>query len=387
VIGDVLLADNQMVLVISVDVTSAFDTISHGCILKRLRNIGVCGTAIEWVKSYLQNRKMRVKVKEVVSCEYDLDCGVPQGSVLGPILFNICLAELAELLDMTGLKYHIYADDVIVYSGFNSGNIGKVFTEMQSVLHTVDNWMLNNNLMLSPSKTSGHVLHTKRTQVPHLPELVLNGLIVNVSAEEPLRWLGVNFDVHLSMELFVSSVCKGAFHQLRVIRNIRSSLDEQSALLLCNSLVVSRLLYCNSLLTTVTDLLMNKVQRVWNLAARTVKQIARYEHISPIMTQLGWCSARQRCIMKVARLCYLSLHSKTPPYLNCIERVSDSRLRRHSVGEILLEPMANSSKKILAGAWEVMSVSVWNALPAALRKRDVRTLSSFENEVLRLYIT
>jgi hypothetical protein len=371
-----LLANGQFVCVISLDITAAFDTIDHARLLMKLYKAGVWGLALNWFESYLMHRSMTVKVGTSMSNKHFLSTGVPQGSVLGPLLFNIYMADLAWLLDEQKISFHIYADDVILYTGFNRENIDQAFCRLQEVLSIVTSWMWTNRLQLSPSKTSAHIFHSLRSILPNCPSLKLSGVEL-IPSSQPLKWLGVVFDPCLRMESFVSSICRSAYAQLRMIRYVRPSLDKATALLLCNALAISRLTYCNSLLATITNEQMNKIQKVMNLAARTVLRADRSKRSEQLLKELGWCSARKKCWLKVIRLTYLSLCGKAPTYLSCRVHIPGRNLRSSGSEEVSLE-VVMASKRVEDGAWEVLAPTIWNTLPGKIRNLKTFSMSKVE---------
>ena len=100
------------------DLTAAFDTIDHNILMRRLHGYGLCGDEHAWLTSYLRNRTNVVRVKSGVSQLNTITTGVPQGSVLGPILFNAYVAPLAKLLQQRNMQHHMYADDTQLYVTF-----------------------------------------------------------------------------------------------------------------------------------------------------------------------------------------------------------------------------------------------------------------------------
>jgi hypothetical protein len=257
----------------------------------------------------------------------------------------------------------------------------RVSLNLQKALSTVVSWMRTNHLLLSPTKTSVHILHNPRAEVPVFPAIYLNGLRLIPSIDKFLKWLGVQFDMHLTMDVFINHTCKAAFNQLRMIRYIRSSLDRATTLLLCNSLVLSRLDYCNSLLAAATDKEINKLQRVWNLTARTVSLSKRTDHVTPLRQELGWCSARKRTYLKIIRLVYLSLCGLITGYLPCEIYVPRRQLRSSSTDVVTLKTVP-SKRRIGDGAWKCIAPKIWNLLPS-----ETRVIESFSiDAVEKLFI-
>jgi hypothetical protein len=234
--------------------------------------------------------------------------------------------------------------------------------------------------MLNASKTSLHILHPPRVLVTNLLTLYLQDEQLVVSKTN-LKWLGVEIDDCLSFVSFTQSKCNSAYNQLRMIRFLGKSLNHSSRRLLINALVVSRLAYCDSLLVEVPETQLNKVQRAWNLAAKTVVGARKYDHVTPILESLGWPLARQNAWLKVARLVFLSLHGCAPEYLQCAKTIPRRELRSGEDGAVLLS--AEIPRKVIEkGRWEVVAAHVWNSLPAQLRVVGQQKLSNILRAVL-----
>ena len=143
---------NTSVLVVLLDFSSAFDTIDHELLLHKLYTFfGIRDNALQWFRSYLKDRKFFVKIGDVFSKGGDLDCGVPQGSILGPVLFTLYSQDIKGVIENHGLNYHMFADDVQLYLPY-SGNTSNL-SALQSCLKDIIQWSKQNSLKLNDAKT------------------------------------------------------------------------------------------------------------------------------------------------------------------------------------------------------------------------------------------
>jgi hypothetical protein len=260
------LDNNKLIVIASLDVSAAFDTISHQILLYRLKQAGILGLSLKWFTSYLCGRKAEVKVGNASSKPFDLLHGVPQGSVLGPILFNLYMSDLAFELHKEKVlhqrfvvNFHIYADDVILFVSCSKEDINDALQTLTALISKVDNWMKGNGLLLNAKKTRLHFLSGKRFKSgDHNISVRINGEEVKFDERNTLRWLGVDFDSKLSMRSFVSNKCRICFAILRMLRRIRPFINHQSAALLANSLILSRIDYCSSLINNVDKEMVKK---------------------------------------------------------------------------------------------------------------------------------
>uniref|UniRef100_A0A670IP01 Reverse transcriptase domain-containing protein n=1 Tax=Podarcis muralis TaxID=64176 RepID=A0A670IP01_PODMU len=178
------------------DLSAAFDTIDHNILLDRLEGLGAGGTVIRWFRSFLLGRVQKVVVGDECSDPSALTCGVPQGSVLSPMLFNIYMKPLGEIIRGFGLGVHQYADDTQLNLSFKSEPV-KAVKVLWECLEAVGGWMAANRLRLNPDKTEVLFLGD-RGRAGVGDSLVLNG--VTVPLKDQMRSLGVILDSQLSME-------------------------------------------------------------------------------------------------------------------------------------------------------------------------------------------
>ena len=196
-----------------------------------------------------------------------MQTGVPQGSVLGPLLFCLYTTPLSHILNATTLSYHFYADDTQLYISFNSPDSATSLATLSSALDSVHAWLTSNRLSVNPSKTEFLIIGTPQ-QRSKLTAATLTFQGTLLTPTDSTRNLGFIFDKDLSAKQHISSVCKTSYFQIRQLRQVRSSLDTNSAIILANSLVSSKLDYCNSLYynlpATSLDRLQEKIYlKIW----------------------------------------------------------------------------------------------------------------------------
>jgi hypothetical protein len=182
----------------------------------------------------------------------------------------------------------------------------------------VDRWIRRNSLQLNVKKTSLLIIHSSRKKpttcdVPLT--LSVNGSDLDFPTTDTMRWLDVLFDVNLTMTEHMRRISATCFAILRMIRRIRSTLNMHSTRLLCNSMVISRVDYCNAILINSDKSNIKKLQGIMNLAARLIKRIPRQEHITALLKELGWLPAEYRIKRKVSTLVFKALTSNRPAYL------------------------------------------------------------------------
>ena len=196
--------------------SAAFDNVDHSILLNRLENrLGIRGNALNWFKSYLSDRSQCVLINGAKSSHKKLQSGVPQGSVLGPILFNIYTIPLGDILRKHFMPYHFYADDSQKHAFFELQNYHRTINKMETVAKDIRMWYSENLLMRNDAKTEVIVLSSKFSPISSLVPLTVGDW--NVDPVPHVKNLGVIFDDNLDMTKHVDHTVRAAFFELRKI--------------------------------------------------------------------------------------------------------------------------------------------------------------------------
>ena len=247
---DAALDRKSMVILVMLDLSSAFDMIEHEVLLTRLEHtFGITDKALAWLRSYLSERHQNVVVDSTMSADYVLQCGVPQGSVLGPVLYCMYTRPVCDIVARHGLQYHCYADDIQIYATVGRDQcIAAASLKIEACVAEVADLMVRHELKLNKDKSQAIIFHTVK-QSPHVPvDTYVNIAGQRVRLATYVRNLGVLFDSALTMESQVASVAKTCYYKIRNIGQIRSCITSDACKILVHALVTSHLDYCNALL-------------------------------------------------------------------------------------------------------------------------------------------
>lgn len=319
-----------------------------------------------------------VRCRSSSSTESRVLCGVPQGSVLGCILFVLYTADLVQLVERHNLHPHLYADDTQVYGACSPSTYNQLQERVTACLEDVAIWMRANRLQLNAAKTE--VLWCASSRRQHqIPVTLLHVGSDAVYPASSIRDLGIYLDCDVSMKTHVSKTVSCCFAILRQIRSIRRSVTRSVATSLVVALVLSRLDYGNATLAGLPGAQLDRLQSVLNAAARLVYSSRKYDHITPILSELHWLRAPQRIEYKLAVLTFRCMNGLAPQYLaDDFQRVADidSRRRlRSGLTNRLVEPC---SRRVTLGgrAFHAAAARVWNSLSSIVTSSV--SLSSFK---------
>ena len=187
--NDLLLSidSRRSVLLVLLDVTLAFDTLDHAILLHRLRELGLYRTVLAWFTSYIVGRSNSVKIRQTTSYRQTLKYSVPQGSVLGPILFNIYISPIADIFRRRQIRYHIYADDTQLYAECPPSNHTDALRHLRDCVNDLKRWLDRNHLLLNESKTEAIVFRSRTVRVTSVESTVTSALFLTMDSICQLR--------------------------------------------------------------------------------------------------------------------------------------------------------------------------------------------------------
>jgi len=232
--------------------------------------------------SYLTGRSATVRVGSLSSSTVGVPHGVPQGSILGLLLYTVYVAPIGRLIHNLGVTYHQYADDTHVYTKHEVPATSSLASLQQcvSVLHA---WFSQKALLLNTEKSAVIYFGTRqRLRVSKLPESVIIGGSI-VTTNDELKILGVVLDSSLTFDKHVQNTVRNRNFHLRALRHIRSSLTQDVASMMASSIIGSRIDYCNSLLIGISEQNLDRLQRLQSKAARRVCSAGRQVTSSDVL--------------------------------------------------------------------------------------------------------
>ena len=372
---------NKAVLLL-LDLSAAFDTVPHTTLLRRLQyKYGVSGTALKWFSSYLEGRKAIVKIGECQSAEVNVNIGVPQGSILGPLMFILFTKDLEKIAAKHGMRIHLYADDSQLYVQFTNNNWSQCEDQLRQCFSEIEQWMASSYLKLNPSKTELLFISSR-------PDKTANPIgrdesfslrrsdqpATFISASEQARNLGVIFDERLTMKAHISKVVRDCNMTLHNLRRIGDKLSKKNKVQLVHSLIHSRLDYCNGLLIGADKGDIARLQKVQNAATRFIFGRWQWRGVTELRRQLHFLPVTARIDYKICLMVFKCINNLSPSYLQSLLQREQPKYKSLRHDPTLLQKDFSTKLKTSQRAFQVAGPRLWNILPESIRSCTDETL-------------
>uniref|UniRef100_A0A672IAL3 Reverse transcriptase domain-containing protein n=1 Tax=Salarias fasciatus TaxID=181472 RepID=A0A672IAL3_SALFA len=358
------LDNKKLTVMVLLDLSAAFDTVDHHILINRLSHlVGLSGTVLNWFSSFLTDRCFYVSLDTCSSGTHEIRCGVPQGSILGPILFNLYMLPLGDVIRRHGISFHSYADDTQLYIAVSPDDSGPIET-LFNCISDIKSWMAVNFLQLNQDKTEVLVIGPEGQREKILPKLR------DFKPAQLVKNLGVIFDSELSFIPHIKNITKIGFYHLKNIARVRPFLSQASTEVLMHAFISCRLDYCNALLSGLPKKNISNLQLLQNAAARVLTRTRGRAHITPVLQSLHWLPVRFRIDFKVLLLVFKCLNGLAPSYLaDLFLPYRPSRALRSSGSALLCVPKART-KTHGEAAFSHYGPRLWNSLPENLRTAE-----------------
>ena len=302
--------DNSMTTaLVMLDYSKAFDRVNHEMLIAVLQYLSFSADAVSLIRSFLVDRRQSVRIDDDVSSPLPVRSGVPQGSVLAPLLFSLYTSQLPKYV--THSSIHMYADDTQVYLSFNNRDTRAACERLSEDLGRLFEYSAGMALTLNASKSQ--LLLFGLTD-PDDVRITINGQMLRASA--CAKNLGLVLDLKLGFEEHIGTCVRKSFAALKRIYPHRYCLDRSVRRSLCESLVLSQFNYCDEVYgPCLTKAASRRVQRVQNSCLRFINGIRKYERISHTLGTTGWLDMANRRRYHLMCLVRRVILTETPPYL------------------------------------------------------------------------
>lgn len=369
----------KLTILVLLDLSKAFDSIDHAKLLTKLQTLGVSRSTLEWFRSYLLERRQYVRIGAETSGFGYLSHGVPQGSILGPALFNIYLNDLSSIPKFGGLES--FVDDSKLYLSFPIADVCNVVEQINEDLFNIAGWCCHNSLLINPGKTKLLVFGTRQMlkKLPNDFHVVLLGK--NIFPSSSAQDLGLQVDCTLSYDEHITNTVSSCTGSLCQINRVKHLLDTSTLENVVNALVFSRLYYCSSVWSNTAKKNIVKLQKVQNFAARIITGARKFDHITPVLKELNWLPVDSVLKYKDGILAFKCVKGLAPNYLSerfITRSLVHNRNTRNKDGLNIPACRSASGQRTFL----YRAISLWNSLPREIT--DTSSLRTFKKGLRKL---
>lgn len=373
VVDDIIRATDRgdCTVLVLLDFSRAFDTINYDILLAILQYMGLSENSINLLENYLKNRQQKVCIDGVSSCYLNLNSGVPQGSILGPLLFSIYTFNLMNSLQHC--KAHFYADDTQIYYSFPPQMLLNACMSINNDLESFIKTATDHCLIINPIKSNVLTFGTRINR-----QIVNNNInikINNSSLEivDQAKNLGLLMDCNLRFEKYINNIIHRSYFSLKLIYGIRHYLTLKIKLMLCESLVLSKFNYADTVYgPNLTSQYKRKIQTVQNSCLRLIFGVRRLQRISHKLKNAGWLNMENRRIMHAAILFHKIIINKMPSYLH---RKITFRTDIHNINirfKTLLTP-PKFRTEFFKRSFTYQICKIYNFIPQLLKTKNIHS--------------
>lgn len=304
----------RLTALITLDFSKAFDTMNHKLLYSKLDYYQFAPTTKAFFESFLTNRSQKVVVDSKESSSINISSGVPQGSILGPLLFLIYTADLSKSL--SHCKSHFCADDSQLYYSFPPNDAETANYLINQDLRSVIALSKKHNLHINPNKSSLLIFGNKIFRAATEIKISITVENVPLPLVSVTKNLGLVLDSDLKFTSHISKCVQKAYSTLKLLYSNRHVLNQNLRKLLCEQLVLSFFNYCDIVYGPCIDLFdASRIQKVQNSCCRLILNLRKFEHISKHISSLNWLNMKNRRLLHSATFFHKIILTHCPLYL------------------------------------------------------------------------
>ena len=301
------LDDNKFTCTIFLDLAKAFDTVDHKILLKKLEKYGIRGKPLLLLKSYLSNRQHLTKFLNDVSELKVIDIGVPQGSILGPLLFLLFINDLPSV---TNFNVKLFADDTFL--SLEADNYNEIFKKSNIELKKISRWLTANKLTLNVSKTKYMIIHRRKGKLNVKPAIKFNGKKLEKCTS--YKYLGIFLDEKLNWKVHIKYLCEKLSKLCGIFSKLRHCCSTELMKVIYHALFSSHLQYCNFIWGNATDRVLMPLVCLQDKLIKIIS-FAHFEQteIDHLYNDLSFLKLKDIHLLSKAKFVYKFKNSKLPP--------------------------------------------------------------------------
>ena len=363
-------------MLILLDLSKAFDSVNHNILLSKLIRYNI---DTFWFKNYLENRAQSVRAGSHISNPLPITYGVPQGSILGPILFNIFTNDLFDTDE--NIDGVCYADDLQITLSDTINNIPDIKNKAEYLLNKLKKWYDTNGLLVNTEKTQAIFLGTSAMtkKIPKDFSLNFNGS--KIYPVEQVKNLGITLDQTLSFKWHIDNICSRATHALLRINRVQHLFNKTARQIAVQSLALSHLNYCSTIWGTCSKTYLMKAERCQNFAIKVISDghHKKRDSVTPLRKALNMLTFEKLCELRFACHIYKIVNNVFPHWYFQLPFLIETRDRNTRQNKDLFTP--DLRKRLGKRTLKFSAPTLWNKIPMDIRQK--RSLKIFKKYYLK----
>ena len=354
------LDNNQIVGAVLMDLSKAFDCIPHELLIAKLSAYGFDTKTLKFFLSYLKGRKQSVNIKGTLSTCMDVLAGVPQGSILGPVIFNIFLNDITTIFEKCSLNN--FADDNTLDA--HASSVTELVNSLEKDSQNAIDWFKINHMIANPDKFKAIIINKQGKDTCGI-ELNING--DKIYTQKEVELLGISIDFQLSFTPHISKICKMAANQLNSIKRLKLHFDFETKKHLTVTFVLSQFNYCPLVWHFCGNGNIHKMEKIHERALRFVFDDYTSEY-KDLFSRNGISTLYLKRVRIMAQEVYKAINNQSPKYTKELLKERNTRYSDRRPLDLYV-PRVNQ-QKFGYRSYAFEAPSVWNSLPLDIRKAE-----------------
>ena len=371
--------NNKFSCVLALDLKKAFDTVNHKILLKKLDHYGIRGICYKLIQSYLSNRRQIVNFQNCFSSPKLITCGVPQGSILGPLLFLIYINDLTNALHS---EPRLYADDTcLVVSNYS---VKKLQTDCKEELQNAKMWMNLNKLTINISKSSALLIR------PKIPGILNHSISLNletIQLVDNIKYLGVEIDSFLNFKDQIHNLQSKISKGVGILFKLSKLVTSETLIILYYALIYPHLTYGITVWGSTFKSYFKPLQVLQNKAMRAIDNLNWKERVTPVYRKYKILKLNDIHKLEIAKFMYKFSKKSLPftfnNYYKNIKICHDHDTRQSAQKDYFLTLHKTSR---LQRSIKFLGIKVWNSIPTSIRNKSFKNfISNYKLYLIRNY--
>lgn len=371
------LEDSNSILAVFLDFQKAFETIDRSILLNKLKSYRIGENALKFFSSYLESRTQRVKVNNVLSEPRTNNLGVPQGSILGPVLFIIYINDLKASLQYCKMK--LFADDTLIYA---------YSKQIEESAHNLNTDLSNLYKAINQNKLKLNINKTKLMLITKKKNICTDLINIHIGTEklefvDQVKYLGVIVDNDLNFKRNFDYVIKKYATKVNVLARCSNKLNLQQKIQIYKAIIEPHVNYCSSILFLANKTEIDRLQKIQNRCMRNILKMSHYTSAHTLLEILEFDDIYRRITMNTLVMIYKIVNKLTPEYLSEKITLKADNPRRNTLRNRELINPKNCKKNYSQNSLFYKGINLYNSLPNHVK--NVESTNNFKQK-LRQYM-